>query len=249
MRQTGAKKMVLNMTQEQGDWKFKADMDYGPGGAKADRDQIEEKLWQSVYEARKAFFTQYLGPEPADIQKVMTVHWAGGGIFDYITTKIPSVRAFVSCGLSNPDVPAPGIVTEFQRVGQLRQVSFDFKIEPRIPRYVPPELPGYGYEIMIMSGVPDDRYISALVWFIEAEINKDVDLLGRVKENDGLTIQDISLGKEYGSADFLVCPAVRLIPSSHELPNGLMHVLIATQITRSEMDFSLKNGRKSLIHC
>jgi hypothetical protein len=247
MSKTGARKMTLRMTQDSGDWKIKAEMAYDDGAIKADRAKLDEELWQSVYNARQAFFTKYLGPEPAQIQKVMTVHWTGGGIFDYETCTIPEVRAFVSCGLSNPDVPSPGIVTEFQRVGQLRQVSFDFKIEPRTPRYVPPELAGYGYELLILSGVPDDRYISALVWYIQAEINKDLDLLGRVQKNDGMTIQDISLGRDFGSADFLVCPAFKLIPSSCELPNGQMHVLVATHITRSEMDFSLEKGRRALI--
>ena len=66
-------------------------------------------------------------------------------------------------------------------------------------------------------------------------------------ENHGLTVESIKIGDGAQSADFLIQPASSPFPDQVQLPNGAMRLLIATRITREEMNFSLKHGRVVLL--
>src|SRR5262249_2923436 len=76
---------------------------------------------------------------------------------------------------------------------------------------------------------------------------KDIDLLGRVLEYDGMTVESIKIGDGSETADFLVQPASAPFPAEARLPNGVMRLLIATRITREEMNFSMQHGRGALL--
>src|SRR5262249_43834315 len=86
-----------------------------------------------------------------------------------------------------------------------------------------------------------------LGWLIQKEILGDLDLLGRVRESQGVTVESLKLGDGSQTADFLVEPAGGPLPVQVELPNGTMHLLVATRITRDEMNFALEHGRPALL--
>ena len=62
-----------------------------------------------------------------------------------------------------------------------------------------------------------------------------------------MTVESIKIGNGSQSADFLVQPASSPFPEEARLPNGTMRLLIATRITRDEMNFSMKHGRGTLL--
>jgi hypothetical protein len=210
------------------------------------RSERDESVWQTNYFEREQFFQKHLGTPPETINKLMSVHWPGGGIFNYQTCSIPEVRVLASCGLSNPDMPSSAMIADFERVEKDGGVEFRSRLETRVPRYVPPGLAGFGYELLVFSGTPDDRYLSALVWLIEAEINRDANILGMVHEHGGVTIEGLNLGDPFGKSDFFIYPAMQFVPSSHELSSGALNVLVVTSITREEMNFKINHGSDEL---
>jgi hypothetical protein len=74
------------------------------------------------------------------------------------------------------------------------------------------------------------------------EILKDLGLLDRVQEIGAVTVEDLGLGEGMRS-DFIIGPALPPFPQSVELPNGVMNLLIATAITREEMNAALQYGQ------
>lgn len=249
IRAIGAEQLQITMKQEDDNWScsLQSMRRADDGDAERERDVRDEQIWQETYEARQQFFYDHVGSVPPEIQKLMTVHWPGGGIFDIEESKITNTRIFSSFGLSNPDMPSSVRIDEFKRVEEGDSVKFNSTLKSNIPRFVHPELAGYGYELMLLSGDEDDRFIVPVIWFIESEINHDLDLLGRVLQADGVTIQDVNVGSGQGLADFVVYPAIDVMPSTCVLPNGTMHLLVATYITRAEMDFGRSEGRDALM--
>jgi hypothetical protein len=211
-------------------------------------DDEREKRWQEVYGAREDFFTSRFGTLPGDIQKLMNLMsiWPGGGIFPIEATKMRGMGVCISCGLSNYDMPTPVRLAKYERSDNGGSPSFKSQLEPRTPRWVPTDLAGYGYEVMIVTPKPERWPLLPLSWLIQMEILNDVGLLGRVREHEGLTVESVKIGDGTQTADFLINPAVDPLPSSLRFPNGTMHLLVATRITREEMKFSLQNVRPAL---
>jgi hypothetical protein len=85
-----------------------------------------------------------------------------------------------------------------------------------------------------------------LNWAVPADILNDVDFLSPSPGGGGLTIEDLSLGDNL-SSDFLVAPPQDRMSPAMELPNGRMHLLVATAITRPEMEFALHRGKGALL--
>jgi hypothetical protein len=77
-------------------------------------------------------------------------------------------------------------------------------------------------------------------------LNEDADFFGILWEHNGLTVQDIQLF-DGSNHDFLFYPSVITWPATLDLPNGLMHLVIGTRITRAERDFAKENGCAALI--
>ena len=68
----------------------------------------KEELWNQVYDARRAYFENTIGPLPNDILKMieMTGIWPGGGLFVIPADRVgPDVWAYTTFGLTNPDMP------------------------------------------------------------------------------------------------------------------------------------------------
>ena len=107
-------------------------------------------------------------------------------------------------------------------------------------------LAGYGFELAVLTVGRQFWPLLLLNWAVTAEILEDADILTRVTEHGGLTVQDIDLGPD-GAADFLIEPVDGLFPANHELPNGTMHLLVATAITRSELTFAVEQGHQALL--
>jgi hypothetical protein len=211
----------------------------------------DESLWQAVYSAREAFYVEHFGPMPAHIMKLMNLSgvWPGGGLFAIESTKMNGLGITTSFGLSNPDMPTPVMAENMtQERGDGGNMTYSSTIVPRTPRFAPPEDAGYGYELMIVTPRPEAWAMLPVSWFVQTEILRDVDLLDRVREIGGLTVEEIRVGQEPNDmGDFLVAPAAAPFPTHAELPNGKMTLLIATLITRDEMKFALKNGQPALL--
>jgi hypothetical protein len=239
----------LTVTQgSEGGWKFNMQILH-QGKPEDVSDAVQDQLWQAVYSAREEFFRSQFGPFPADIQKLMNLTgvWPGGGIFQITATARGGLGLCTSFGLSNADMPTPVCIGKSERTDEGgRPTSFSAQLQPKTPRWVPPERAGYGYEIAILTPTPADWPLLPVSWFIQMEILKDVGLLDRVVENGGMTVESLKIGDGSQSADFLIQPAANPLPEQVQLPNGTMRMLIATRITREEMNFSMKEGRPLL---
>jgi hypothetical protein len=66
-----------------------------------------------------------------------------------------------------------------------------------------------------------------------------------VRDVGAITVEDVSLGEGVRS-DFIVAPMQTASPATASLPNGSMHLLVATAIHRTEMDFGLERGPQAL---
>ena len=239
----------LTVKQETGgNWKNNTRILY-QGKPEDVSEEAQDRLWQAVYDAREEFFRSQFGPFPDDIQKPMNLVgvWPGGGIFQFPATKRNGFGICTSFGLSNADLPTPVRVSKHERADQGGQPSFSSTLEGRTPQWVAADRAGYGYEVMIVTPTPTTWPLLPLSWFIQMEILNDVGLLGRVMEHQGLTVESIKIGDGSQSADFLIQLASSPFPEQAQLPNGTMQLLIATRVTREEMNFSLKHGRAALL--
>jgi hypothetical protein len=146
-------------------------------------------------------------------------------------------------------VPSAAKVAEFNRVDEKDgNKTFNTKLERQIPRFVPPDWAGYGYEVAVICKNCDDRAMNVLTWVVEGELNRDANYFGMLQQYGGLTVEDMGLF-DGSRCDFLFFKAIDPIPSSVQLSNGSMHLLIATRITRAERDFAKENGCAKLVEC
>jgi hypothetical protein len=211
-------------------------------------EQAEQKLWDDVYGAREAFFVEHFGPLPEYIQKLMNLTgvWPGGGIFPIVAERMGGIGVCTSFGLSNADMPTPVKSAGHERRAGGGVVEFSGTLEARTPRWVAREAAGYGYEVAVLTPRPEGWALGPVSWLVQMELVKDVELLDRVDEMGGVTIEALDIGGGR-QADFLVAPAQPPLPAGAELPNGTMRLLVATRITRDEMDFARTSGRKALL--
>jgi hypothetical protein len=236
---------------EQPDGQWKCDVRRLDGNETPPTEEQQEQAWDAVYRARKQFFTESFGPLPNDIQKLMNLMgvWPGGGLFTYEATRRNGLGISTTFGLTNYDMPTPVTLEQYEQKQDSagRPGSFTSSLQARVPRWVPADRAGYGYELLILTPSPDNWPLLPLSWFTQMEILKDVNLVGRVDEYQGLTVESIKIGDGSQSADFLVTPALDPLPPAVKLPNGTMRLLVATRITREEMNFSLEQGRLKLL--
>jgi hypothetical protein len=81
---------------------------------------------------------------------------------------------------------------------------------------------------------------------VNAEIQRDVDLLDRVREIGAVTVEEVAIDQER-SVDILISAAEPPLPPSLQLPNGAMNLLVITRITRPEMELALQEGQPALV--
>jgi hypothetical protein len=211
--------------------------------------QTKEELWDDVYRAREQFFTTHFGPLPQEIKKLMNLTgvWPGGGLFQFSALRQGGLGVCTSCGLSNADMPASVRQVKAARTEHKGQNEFSSELGARVPRWVPPDRAGYGYEMMVLTPTAADWPLLVLGWVVQMEILNDLDLPDRVAEARGVTVEALAIGDGSRKADFLIEPARDPFPERTRLPNGTMQLLIATRITPDEMDFALDNGRPALL--
>jgi len=208
----------------------------------------EERKWDEVYAAREAIYAKHFGVIDGDVQKLMNLMgvWPGGCL---VQVESPKNQIWVtsSFGLTNADMPTSARSEEYKVEEQDDgNVSYQSRLAGRPPRAIPAGWAGYGYELLVLTRQKESWPLMLLNWAVPMEILKDVDILGRVHQYDGLTIEGITLGDGRVS-DFLFAPLQQFAPAKTELPNGSMEFLVATTITREEMSFALAHGRKALI--
>lgn len=236
-----AEGVIFSMEQKEGGWAFNMQTAYlDTEDIDAERKHHDEEIWQQVYDERESFYRDIFGTIPEDINKLMTVHWPGGGFIDIQECKlIPGTRVLATNGLTNPDLPSCAFVSDFERGEESEgNVTFNTRLARKVPPYVPPEWAGYGYEVAVILADPEDSSaMGVLTWIAEGELNNDGNYFGRLQINDGLTVQDMKMF-DGTFADFLFYPALEPVPYMVQLPNGLMHMVIATRITRAERDYA-----------
>ena len=204
-----------------------------------------DRLWDAVHDARKEFFEREFGPLPDEIQKLMNLFgvWPGGGLFQMAAPKHGGMGVCTTFGLTNVDMPTGARVSNAQRTDQ---GGFSGTLDARAPRFMPDDVAGYGYEVMVVTPKPDPWPLLPISWIAQMEILNDIDLPDRVKDGKGLTVESVKIGDGTQTADFLIERARSPWPDGFDLPNGRMDIYIATRITRDEMNFALKEGRPAL---
>jgi hypothetical protein len=212
-------------------------------------DDESEQLWESTYREREEFFTKQLGPVPEEIQKLinLTGVWPGGGLLQIVGERMGGIGISTSCGLTNVDMPTRLTVSDSEPpVKKGSTVSCTSKVAIRTPRWIPPEHAGYGYEIMVLTPRPANWPLLPVGLLVQMEILQDVDLLGRIKQLGGITVESLGIG-DGANADFLITAALDPLPPLAQLPNGTMQLFVATRITREEMTFGQEHGGPALL--
>ncbi len=239
-------RIEVNVASDGDGWSFKVNLAYDDN--RVDSDEAEDAKWQAVYSAREKLYEKHIGPIPEYIQKMMNLTgvWPGGGLFQIPSSKINGACVTSSFGLTNADMPTSCTAsnTKREQTGE-NTVSFSATLGSRTPRWVPPELAGYGYEILLLSKEPEPWAAGPVAWVVNAELLSDIDLLDRVNEIGGITAEEITLG-DGRHADFLIERAIAPLPSTLQLPNGTMNLLVATRITREEMKLGMEKGGPAL---
>ncbi|HTD28939.1 MAG TPA: suppressor of fused domain protein, partial [Xanthomonadaceae bacterium] len=210
-----------------------------------------DALWQRVYEARQSWYTRHFGPLPDDILKLghMMGVWPGGGLFVIPANVVQAgLWCYTTFGFSNPDMPATTTMTnvavEHDALG--RPVSTTGTLQGKPRATAPQGAAGYGYEFVVLAEENAQWPLWLLQWAASAELTNDVGMLARVEKYAGLTISDLAVGRSE-PVHILIARARPPLPVGTDLPNGKMELLIATTITRAEMQWSFENGRDKLL--
>ncbi len=215
-------------------------------------DEADDAFWQAVYDARAAYYAHEFGALPDDILKLGHLFgvWPGGGLFVIPSTRIAADSwVFTTFGLSNPDMPTSTTVSdvdvEKDAQGRVVRNSATLKAKAEAPDRRE-GLAGYGYELMVVARENAEWPLWILQWAVNAELLNDVGFLDRVDQYDGLTIEDVRVGED-DHVDLLIARARPPLPVGSDLPNGGMALLVATAVTRAEMQWSMQHGRAALL--
>jgi len=209
----------------------------------------QSDAWDQVYAAREAAYEEHFGPIVGDVQKLMnlTGTWPGGCLVQ-IQAARHQLWVTSSFGLTNADMPARTRPEEYavEQDAQGKSTKYTMRLVGRPPRAVPAGRAGYGYEILLLTRQNEHWPLGFLNWSVQAEILNDMDLLGRIHKYGAMTVEEVSIGPGQ-SADFLIAPIQQLAPSSIALPNGSMELLVATRITRAQMQYGIEKGGPALL--
>lgn len=223
-------------------------------GKKADvppEESEQEKFWNAVYEARGALYERHFGPLPQDILKIMDLSgtWPGGGLYAIPATRLGQGKmVYATFGLSNPDMPTEVMPVDVSvdHDAQRRPVKTSLTLQRKENIRPKTERPGYGYEMIVVAEEQADWPLYILQWAARAEIVKDADILGRVEQYDGLTVEQVQIGQNT-FANLLFTKARSPLVDKLPLPNGSAEVIVATIVTDEEMRWSMKHGRIALL--
>jgi hypothetical protein len=202
-----------------------------------------------VYAAREALYSQHFGAIDGDVQKLMNLTgvWPGGCLVQIHAAR-HQLWVSSSFGLTNPDMPARTRTEQYavEQDSQGRATRYSMRLVGRPPRAVPADWAGYGYEILLLTREKGYWPLGFLNWAVQAEILNDMDLRRRIHKYGAMTVEDVSIG-EGKSGDFLIAPIQQFAPASIALPNGSMELLVATLITRPQMQYGIEKGGPALL--
>jgi hypothetical protein len=209
-----------------------------------------DRLWQENYDARAKYFESAFGRLPRDILKMLNMSgvWPGGGLFVIPAERLgPDLSVYTTFGLSNPDMPTTVRMSGFVvQSDATRPAAWEGRLQRREPAEKPSGAAGYGYEILVIAARGEQWPLGFLQWAVMAEVDKDVGLLARVAQFDGLTIEGIGVAPGL-AVNVLIASAEPPLPEGTALPAGSMKLLSAVTITDDEMNWSMKNGRRALL--
>lgn len=211
----------------------------------------EDTFWQQVYDSRTAYYEKFIGQFPNDILKMgnMTGVWPGGGLFVLQADKIgKGLWVYTTFGMTNPDMPASTMMADFttETDDQGRANKYSGTLQSKEQAKSAEGSAGYGYEMLLIAKENTEWPLWFMQWSANAEILNDAGILDRVKNYQGLTIQDVQVG-ENESVNVLIAKAQHPLPAGINLPNGKMDLLVATVITDDEMQWSKEHGREALL--
>jgi hypothetical protein len=223
-------------------------------GKKADvppEESEQEKFWNAVHEARGALYERHFGPLPQDILKIMDLSgtWPGGGLYAIPAARLGQGKmVYASFGFSNPDMPTEVMPVEasVDRDAQQRPVKTSLTLQRKENIRPKTERPGYGYELIVVAEEQAEWPLYILQWAARAELVKDADILGRVEQYDGLTVEKVQIGQNM-FANLLFTKARSPLVDKLSLPNGSAEIIVATIVTDDEMRWSMKHGRIALL--
>lgn len=199
-------------------------------------------------EKRQAFFESKYGKLPDDILKMadMVGSWAGGGLYKISATNLENnTFVYATSGLSNPQ---PSLKVQDSKVTYNEHGQID-EIQNKLVKNDVKQGSnnGYGYELIVISN--DDAYypLAILQVLVRMQINENINFLKHVEKYNGMTIGDIPTGNDTNeSVDVFIQKAQAPLIDSYETEHGSVTILVATVITKDELDWSFKNGRPKL---
>jgi len=210
-----------------------------------------DKLWDQVYDERTKFVEENIGTLPEDILKIVHLSgtWPGGGLYKFKADKLgDNYWAYMTFGLTNPDMPTKvvpsNVNVEQDESNRPEKTSLTLESKQNVPSY--PDRIGYGYELLVITEGEKDWPLWFLQWAVQAELLNDADILGRVEQYKGLTVEDINIGGD-GFVNMLFQKALSPFPSKIELGGKTARIIIATAISDDEMEWSKSNGRDNLL--
>jgi len=224
-------------------WLYITQPTNAPTGSKLD----DEAHWLDVYDARCYFYDSCLGPCPSNIIKLSNLSdaWPRGGLYRMPAAKLDKrLWIYTTFGLTNPDMSL-----KKQPVEQRTKIEFSWRansVEKKPLPAAPIEVAGRGYEMLLITKGNFEWPLWIMLWCLNTELVDRVSLLKRVDKFDGFTVQDIHIS-ETTTVCLLIARAQEPLPPGSTLPNGQMDLLVATVITRDEMDWAKHNGCPALL--
>src|SRR5262249_60031187 len=123
----------------------------------------------------------------------LSVVWPGGGLYTFEAPHLGGRGVCATFGLTNADLPTRVRNEDIQETKdkQGRPGSTSFRTVGRVPRWAPPEWAGCGYEVLVVTPGPETWPLQTLAWLTQMELLRDVDLLDRVRDAAGGTLESV----------------------------------------------------------
>jgi len=198
------------------------------------------ELWRATDEMRGLFYATTIGPLPKTIKQMpsMASTWPRGGFYVIPAKRLrDGLVAYTTFGLSNPDMPASARIAEAKESGSLKP---DALANPHAPHAA-----GYGYELLVLAAEDQPWALNVLQWVVNSEVGKDLGLLARVDQDDGLVVH-VDVGTDHPIA-LLVARSRPPLPSGGRLVGVEFALLVATVVTDDEAAWAQTYGRRALL--
>lgn len=212
-------------------------------------DTDADALWDEVYKAREAFYASHFGVFPENILKSMNLIgiWPGGGLIDMPIDNFGSgLHLYSTFGFSNPGLRnGMQSVNTITESGDGNSISISGEMR-RIDPNVEASATGFGYELLVVTKEATIWPQYFLNWIAGLEFNENFELLDRVNEFDGITLERIGIS-ETESMDMIITRAVDPLPAKLKLPTGDIDLLIGTLVTPDELSIARENSASKLL--